>query len=250
MPVPNLSLVTPIHSPILNNREKQRLNLTLHHNSNFEHFFAVPESMSLVEIKRSFPNSKYIKFDDNNFSSVRSYQQLLMTKHFYSQFLGYDYILITQLDSFLVKNANQLLDLNFSYLGAAWNPSFFITEFKNTIFINRNLGGLGLKTEIQSGNGGLSLRKPSIIYEVIDYFQPSALYKNLVFGRRIFNEDILTVYFLAKYGVKPIARYTANLFFIESTPQDNFDLEQVFGFHALQKYNSDLEIKLLENYKF
>lgn len=245
----NLSLVTPIHSSILSNREKQRLNLTLHHNSNFEHFFVVPKSMSLVEIKSSFPNSKYISFEDKYFSSARSYQQLLMNKHFYYQFLGYDYILITQLDSFLVKNVNPLLNLNFSYLGAAWNPSFFITEFKNTIFINRNLIGLGVKTEIQSGNGGLSLRKPSIIYEAIDYFQPTALYKNLVFGRRFFNEDIMTVYFLAKYGVKPIARHTANLFFIESTSQENFDLDQVFGFHALQKYNSDLEIKLLQTYE-
>jgi hypothetical protein len=245
MPELNLSLVTPIHSPILNKQEIKRLNITLNHNSEFDHFFAVPESMSLVEIKRLFPNSKYKRFEDNNFSSLRSYNQLLMTNHFYSQFLGYDYILITQLDSFLLRNLNPLLDFNFTYLGAAWNPSFFITEFKNTIFINRNLGGLGVKTEIQSGNGGLSLRKPSIIYETIEHFQHSALYENLVFGRRKFNEDVLNVYFLTKYGVEPIARQTANQFFIESTSQTNYDIDRVFGFHALHKFDSDLEIMLL-----
>ena len=96
--------------------------------------------------------------------SLDDYNRLLMTPEFYSGFLNYDYMLILQLDGWLIKGKEELkrfLQMGYDYMGAPWTDGGYryykrIIHGANHIKLLRYFTG---ETICRVGNGGVSLRR-------------------------------------------------------------------------------------------
>jgi hypothetical protein len=243
-----IAVVTPTHKQELTLSEELRLKITLHSNKELSHFFVLPQDINKNYYKKNFPFSKIEVFDSYYFESYSRYNSMMLLPEFYDRFSNFKYILLSQTDSFVVKDIRSISNYNFTYLGASWNPSFFITEIFNTIFVNRQFKLLGQTHELQSGNGGLSLRDPVRISQILKESSKSQIFKKILCTKKNINEDLLLVFLLKKNGILPLPRDTADKFFIETSVNFGIDLKDVYGYHALQKWNPGLEHWLLNKY--
>lgn len=210
----------------------------------------VPNSLDIRELTRFFPDSKFIRFNDHYFRSKYDYNFLMLQPKTYSKFLSFKYVLLCEFDSLVIKNLEPLLGLDFTYLGAAWNPSLYLSEFFGKVYTRKIHLPLVNLHELQSGNGGLSLRDTQQLCNILKLANKSDYFLKLIGSTRQINEDILTVFILKKFGILPNEREIANKFFIETTPRSNYKLGEVYGFHKLYRYDSNLEDNLLKSIKY
>jgi len=99
------------------------------------------------------------RFADESFSSVRSYNLLMLHKTFYERFLQYDYVLIHQLDAWVFANELKTwCQKDYDYIGSPW---FF--RFGDATETSRMLPW--------AGNGGFSLRRVKAMLSVIEKIQ-------------------------------------------------------------------------------
>lgn len=90
---------------------------------------------------------------DKWLADIEGYNQLMAQKFFYEMFLGYEYILIYQLDAYVF--CDELLrfcNMGYDYIGAPW--------LRGTKFFHGN------EALIFVGNGGFSLRKVQTFYSL------------------------------------------------------------------------------------
>jgi hypothetical protein len=241
----SLAIVTPTFRSNLTAVEFKRISLTLKMNSSFQHFFVIPKSLDIKILRDYFPESRFKKYNDAFFLSKYSYSDLMLSPFFYQSFNNFENILICQLDAFLLRNIEPVLNERFIYLGSAWNPSIFVTQIRSKIYFNRIRFPSPFTHELQSGNGGLSLRNTTKIFEILKLTKKSKVLNSFINENRGSNEDILIVYLLKKFGIPVIPRTIANKFFIESTSEANYNFAEIYGFHALNKFNPELEKSLL-----
>jgi hypothetical protein len=98
----------------------------------------------------------FIYFKDQSFSSLMSYNKLLLTREFYECFAEYDYMLIYQTDAFVFRDDLQrFMEKEIDYIGAPWFEGY------NTAHENSKLLEY-------CGNGGFSLRKIRSFLDVLD----------------------------------------------------------------------------------
>jgi hypothetical protein len=115
-----------------------------------------PEELDISYYLNLWPELKVQRYAPEHFVSVQSYNDLVIRRVFYQPFAQqYEYLLIYQLDAFLLSN--QVLEFcnqGYDYYGAPW-----ITGFPQYQFLfNRWPIRLNSK-RFHVGNGGLSLRK-------------------------------------------------------------------------------------------
>lgn len=244
--MPDVAIVTPIYKKKLSLSEIKRINLTIKTNPNRPHFFVCAESLDDAYISSYFPNSNFEKFNDLFFTSKFNYSSLMLNPKFYERFISYSYIIICQPDAFLMRDIEPILNENFLYLGSAWNPSIYVTKFMRKLYFHKIKFKSPLTIELQSGNGGLSLRKTQDILNLLIKVGRSKKLASIIDSNRNTNEDILISYFLKKFGLSQVSRKIANQYFIESTPQQEYSLDKIYGFHALNKYDPNLERVLLK----
>ena len=98
----------------------------------------------------------YYYFDKHYFSSVKGYNQLMLTIDFYKRFLEYQYILVYQLDAWVFRDElDYWCDQGYDFIGAP---------------VYNYLGnGKYAKENPFVGNGGFSLRKLSYCIKVLSY---------------------------------------------------------------------------------
>lgn len=114
-----------------------------------------PEELDLSRYLNLWPELKVQRYAPEHFFSVQSYNDLVISPVFYKPFAPkYEYLLIYQLDAFLISN--QVLEFcnqGYDYYGAPW-----ITGFPRYYFL-LNRWPIKLSTKrFNVGNGGLSLR--------------------------------------------------------------------------------------------
>ncbi len=115
-----------------------------------------PEGLDISYYLNLWPELMVQRYAPEHFVSVQSYNDLVISPVFYESFAQkYEYLLIYQLDAFLLSN--QVLEFcnqGYDYYGAPW-----ITGFPQYHFaLNRWPIRLNAK-RFYVGNGGLSLRK-------------------------------------------------------------------------------------------
>ena len=116
-----------------------------------------PEDLDLSAYFDLWPDLQVQRFAPEHFLSVQSYNNLVSSPDFYTPFARYDYLLIYQLDAFLLSNqVLEFCDQGYDYYGAPWIKGFPQYRF----LFNRWPIQLNSK-RFQVGNGGLSLRKVS-----------------------------------------------------------------------------------------
>jgi hypothetical protein len=103
-----------------------------------------------------------IELEAHHFSSIASYNKMLLSSFFYRQFESYTHILIAQLDTLIFADQfSNWVDLGYAYMGSPWYLG--IDDPKRPL---QWLGG---------GNGGLSLRHIQASLEVLA--RPRWLYR-------------------------------------------------------------------------
>lgn len=112
--------------------------------------FVIPESLDCSNQKLLIPSARIERFDDSFFTSVSSYNRLLLTPEFYQRFADYEFMLIYQPDAWAFRDElDEWCGKGYDYIGAP----FVLKQGR----IERKI----------VGNGGFSLRRISAMLRVL-----------------------------------------------------------------------------------
>ena len=126
---------------------------------------ACPEELDISYYLNLWPELKVQRYASEHFVRVQSYNDLVISPVFYKSFAQkYEYLLVYQLDAFLLSNqVLEFCNLGYDYYGAPW-----ITGFPKYHFLfNRWPFRLNSK-HFHVGNGGFSLRKIASTIDLLD----------------------------------------------------------------------------------
>ena len=126
---------------------------------------ACPDNLDISAYLDLWPDLRVQRFLPEHFVSIKSYNNFVMDSSFYIPFAAkYEYLLIHQLDAFLLSNQIlEFCDLGYDYYGAPWKTGFPQYQF----LLNRWPVKINVK-RFHVGNGGLSLRKISSTLNLLD----------------------------------------------------------------------------------
>ncbi len=200
-----------------------------------------PEELDVSGIQKEYGVARVERFDKNNFQSTKTYNRLLLSREFYQRFLGYEFILIYQLDAFVFED--QLMDWcekGQDYIGAPWIgenwPETIMSMAKKPLWARIFLFKLlFFKKNNSVGNGGLSLRKVSSALKATAFLGSYASNWSL-------NEDVFWSIYVP--NVLPFFKVpdmkTAARFSLEQNPQEGLEMnggKLPFGCHAWEKWD-------------
>jgi hypothetical protein len=160
-----------------------------------------PRGLNMPEEVKNYSFLKYHDFDDEYFKDVQGYNRLMLSAEFYREFLDYEFMLIYQLDAFVFKDdLNYWCSQVFDYIGAPWIRATDYKFFKRIkrkiqyyIHTRYNIQKEGLPSikqlEYKVGNGGFSLRRTQIFYDLcIKYHDKIEEYNKI--ENHLYNEDV------------------------------------------------------------
>lgn len=210
------SIVIPTYKRELSELERISLAQAVKIFEGYDKFFTLPCSL---KISYAVEDIKEIKFEDDCFQSIQTYNDLLMNEEFYEKFTEYEYILIYQLDAFVFEDKLEYFcSLGYDYIGAPWlSGQYYMWNHK--IYT------------LHVGNGGLSLRNVKKCMELIRQ-------KRRLFPQNM-NEDVFfSLGRLGDFKVAPMD--TALEFAVEREVKRCFEAggyKLPFGCHAWEKYD-------------
>ena len=162
----------------------------------FKQVIVAPEGLIVDQSFGLLEQLEVKRFAKHYFEGIKGYNQLLLSKGFYSAFGLYDYMLIHQADVYLFRDELQSwCEKDYDYIGAPWfrpdklnrNALFNLWQkIKLTFKKNKVFGARHNKV----GNGGLSLRKISSALKVLEKVNQSILKNYLKAQGEEFNEDV------------------------------------------------------------
>lgn len=216
-----------------------------------------PEGLIINESFGLLEQLEIKRFAKHHFESINGYNQLLLSKDFYTTFRLFDFMLIHQADVYLFKDElNFWCEKNYDYIGAPWfrpdklnRGSLFNLWQKIKISLKTNK--TYAKRYNRTGNGGLSLRKVSTALKVLNSVNVCLLRKYTHSHGNCFNEDI----FWSLEAPKIVANYhtpelkEAMQFAVEFYPSIAYHqyLQETlpFGCHAPLKHETDFWRKFI-----
>ena len=171
--------------------------------------FVVPEKLDCSPQINMIPSARIERFDNSFFSSVSSYNRLLLTTGFYERFSDFDYMLIYQPDAWVFRDElDYWCEKNYDYIGGP-----FVLKY-------------GKYEQVIPGNGGFSLRRISAFLRVLNNTE-----------QRMFSPELLKDFFInyvasGKYwqALRPLLR----LFGLYPNKRGKY-LKQMY----YQKFNSE-----------
>ena len=128
--------------------EKKTLSNTISLMSSYDIILLCPNSLKTNGYEEC-GICNFMRFDDYFFNGVKRYNELMLSPSFYEKFSKYEYMLITQLDSWIFEDKlDYFLNLGYDYIGGLH-------------YINRgtNIYHPNADDKLINGNGGFSLRK-------------------------------------------------------------------------------------------
>jgi hypothetical protein len=205
----------PAYKQILTESEVLNLRITQENNPNISKVFIIPKTISKEFYINNFPSWEIVEMESFYFKSVSTYNKLLLSNVLYKIFYKYKFILICQFDALLVKNIYYIPDC-YDFIGAPWQKKVNYRGF-----------------ELEIGNGGLSLRRVKKFY-----FLTTLLWFLKMSNA---NEDVIFS-FLGKIKILKIPNFKiANNIFKETTSVGMTNTNNTYGFHALEKWNLNLQ---------
>lgn len=153
-------IVVPVYNEVPNELEKLSLKqLDIIIKDGIEICLVGPNRINFSSYVELFNNNKptYTSFDDKYFESNKSYSQLCLSYDFYKRFDDYEYMLIYQTDCWIFRNEiKKFCEMGYDYIGGPiYSPGSRWPSFKNSM-------------RPVVGNGGLSLRKISMMLKLTD----------------------------------------------------------------------------------
>lgn len=223
MKMTDCAIIIPYYTNQLTNMERYSLNAALRVFDKHYICFASPVNLKINELYDKIP---VVRFDEEYFSSLQGYNQLLLSDVFYEKFLVYKYILIYQLDALVFNDElDYWCSLGFDYYGAPWLKKYWRYKYFNFFgLLKRNVG-----------NGGFSLRRTNTFWTMSKRIRLIKRYIK-------FGEDIFWCNF-GRYlyrGFRIVNVERAIKFSFETEPEKLFHMnncQKPFGCHAFQKNN-------------
>jgi len=240
-------IVTPVHKSEASRSEILRLKISLSNNPKVDHYFVIPQSLNTTSLEKNFPDSKFIKFEDSNFESIQSYNLLLLSRKFYEAFEEFENILICQLDAILIDDIQKISKTNRVYTGAPWINPYLVFSMRSVVVVKSSSLFRFLPGKISVGNGGLSFRNIRSFINILDQSQNDRVWNFFKSGKT--GEDLVFSYLFKKYNYKITSRKQSSKIFVETSAKKLDSVPKVIGFHALDKFNPDLELLVFKTYQ-
>jgi hypothetical protein len=150
--MPLAIVVIPVYKPQLDYLEEISLKQCVAVLGRYPIAFVCPQSLDTSQYTAYAPTARLERFDDNYFKDIAGYNNLMLSKHFYSRFKKYEFMLIYQLDAFVFRDELEYwCKQGYDYIGAPWFEGF---DDPNSF------------TYIGNGNGGFSLRRISFFMSI------------------------------------------------------------------------------------
>lgn len=125
-----------------------------------------PNNIEMGIYIKHAPNVKHHLIESELFKGAENYSRFLLSESFYNSFLDYDRILVYQLDCYIFNDElDYWASQDYDYIGSPFFENFEINKSK--VF-------LGV------GNGGLSLRNPFKIHEILKNWEQLITYNNIL----------------------------------------------------------------------
>lgn len=238
-----VAVLVPLYRSVLDPYEKISLAQCIKILNCYDVIFVSPEGLDASGIKAEFGVTKVEWFDRENFRSTKTYNHLLLSREFYQKFLGYEFVLIYQLDAFVFED--HLMDWceqGQDYIGAPWIgeewPETVMPVAKKPLWTRFFLfKRLFFKKDNSVGNGGLSLRKVSSALKALGLLGGYA-------SNWQWNEDVFWSIYVP--NVLPFFKVpdkkTAARFSLEQNPREGLEWNGgvlPFGCHAWEKWDID-----------
>ncbi len=235
-----LAIVYITHRRIDKN-ELHFLNITNSNINNLKKYIFIPEGL---DIEDQFPNYEKYEYNKKYFKNINSYNELLMSKNFYLNFLKYEYILILQPDCIILKRGIEKFCTNdIKYIGASFSKPKYVNLFWISKFpkIGHLLSRFNIGKKIYGYNGGLSIRN-------VDFFINIAPNLSTNSKRLLYREDIIFSYLSFRF--QKYNRELSDKFCLEEKLKPYTDLSNINSYclHDPQKYNSKIYNQLIEKY--
>ena len=219
-------VVTPVWRSQLSEDELIRLQITERATQSWERVILHPEGMPTSELRSRLASWTFQPCDPQRLSSVQSYSSWLLQAAFYKQFQGYDFMLIAQLDSVVLREPPAEA-FGYDYLGAPWDPPWRVIIFGGQMRIIRAFGRMWGK-KLTVGNGGLSIRRIDRFLEASQHLagivEPGVL--------ATANEDAVWSYFARELGISLAPEELASLF-LDIREDHRIEVRDVCGVHGL-----------------
>src|SRR5260370_19902360 len=235
-----VAVVIPIYKPQMTAHEEISFDRCLKVLGHYPIILIAPAGWDLTNYLLAAPNAELRRFAASHFDSVQTYSRLLLNKSFYDRFVDYRYILLYQLDAFVLSDQlREWCGRGFDYIGAPW------IDFPGMQQLASETGPIrhkfprwakGLNTTV--GNGGFSLRRVRTFRIWLSLASSKA-------RQWPHNEDGFWGFYAASfYPLFRVPRFELALrFAFELHPAKCFELnnrELPFGCHAWAKY--DIEV--------
>lgn len=247
----SVGILFPIYKQEPSDIEIRRLTITLAKNKDVPAVAIHPRGLNPKNYSFMGKNTQFLAIDDVNFRSRDHYNRMMITLEIYD-LLGalFESIVVCQTDAFLIKNVMELQERGYDYIGATWNPPYEISKVFGKLLINRpGFSHIFPSRKIHVGNGGLSFRRIEVIKKIINDLAKTKHWSSMTsITNRKMNEDLALSFFALEYGARIPSPEVANSIFIETKEIEWSKVSSIFGFHALQRCNPALEIRILDSF--
>jgi hypothetical protein len=231
--------VIPIYKQSPSGTEARRISVSIRTAQPDSVYFVGPVGLDPSPYLSQWPTAEFIGFDSENFGDVGSYNRWMLTPDLYRRLASYEFVLVCQADAILTKLLPVDEPWDFDYLGAPWTPPWVLgwDPFRKRL----TKGRTGFrKRALAVGNGGLSLRRTAAFSRELP----------LPHFQEMENEDVIISYFSNRLGIRLATEDVASRYFMELAAmswREGDPIPDVYGFHALDKYNPRLEDLVLES---
>lgn len=197
-----VKILVPIYRSDLNKFERISLERNDKILQAYPRVFIKPASLDISKLQKEFPDFTVENFDNECFTCLQHYNQLMMSPEFYQRFCDTEYILICQLDAYIFKDElTKWCEKGYDYIGAPWIIPLkyhlpFIRQYRNWI----RKPGIQ-KRDNKVGNGGLSLRKTSSHLKATTELQDIIRHYTTQTIGHLYNEDVFFAVEVNKHGM-------------------------------------------------
>ena len=261
------AVIIPVYCETLVKNEVIVLSQMIKVLNKYNLYLVAPEE---IEIKNyDTTRLQYVYFREEFFRDVTGYNKLLLSQEFYERFQNYEYILIAQLDTFVISDQIQYwCSKKYDFIGAPWffevrdyeylRPFLPYEHRYNILKFMRHITG----RKYLVGNGGFSLRKVTTYLDfikknenkIIKYIKKGLLQIEDGITTALHEDAFWTLYVPTIYKEFRVAKYREALkFSFECGPalcyKDN-NCKLPFGCHAWEKHDINFWKPVIEKFGY
>lgn len=191
-------VIIPIYKASLSADEALSLRQTCQVLGNHPLVVIQPQGLDLSALSAQYPVLQFQEFPASYFQGIMGYNRLMLAPAFYERFLGYEYMLICQLDAYIFRD--ELLawcSKGYDYIGSPWlrRTVYDLPLLKQCMQLSlwwKHKRGLRSKQDLYNkvGNGGLSLRRVRPHYQVTLQKQDLIHFYTHREKLHLYNEDV------------------------------------------------------------